>query len=53
MLPAPNGFQIHPKMFNKNTQTYCIIFGQPLQENKSFLAVIFVLFLRKEDDHVD
>ena len=27
------------------TQTYCIIFGQPTQENESSLAVIFIHFL--------
>ena len=48
-----------------NQQPYCIIFGQPLQENESSLAVIFVpnfkvasfigawIEIRKDDTYVD
>lgn len=33
-------------------QNHCIIFGQPLQENESSLAVIFIPIFKKEDDNM-
>lgn len=48
MPPAPTGsiakYKSEEIHFHK--QEYCIIFEQPLQENESSLAVIFVPFFK-------